>query len=68
MPKTIPLPPDETLHDRQPDVPQPSQDEPVTPPVTDKDDPKSPIGCSIQPCCRSAIPPAWPEEPCNVDR
>jgi hypothetical protein len=38
MPKTTPLPPDETLHDRQPDVPHPSQDEPVT----DKDDPKKP--------------------------
>ncbi|MBW9063286.1 hypothetical protein JNB71_08150 [Rhizobium herbae] len=42
MPKTTPLPPDETSHDRQPDMPQPSRDEPVTPPVTDKDDPNKP--------------------------
>lgn len=43
MPKTIPLPPpDETLDDRHPTqgVPHPSKDEPATPPVTDKDDPK----------------------------
>lgn len=43
MPKTIPLPPpDETVPDGRPDMPHPSQDEPVTPPVTDKDDPEKP--------------------------